>query len=404
MPWTLIVVLIILVPLAAVHFYVWRRLYLALCALTSWDRTILLRISAGVHIWASSLPVAYAISYLAFGREIIPAFAGDSPIIDWIFSYPFWVALVIVLQLFLLFVCMDLLNFVVLRLFPAARIWFNGNKPRIYTVLAVVVIPVSIAVIVIDTGTVRVVERDVALPADFRALSGLRIAQISDVQGDGRTTANDLRKYVERVNALRPDIVFFAGDLVTSGLSYIDSTARVLGGLHSRLGTYAAIGDHDMFSSKAMVLAALEQNGIKVIEDSTISLVINHSSDSVKVGLTAVTYTYMQRPGKEKMSKIAEGTRGAYKVFLVHQPAEDMVQFARDHKYNLLLAGHTHGGGVAIGIPGLFLLAPANIETRYLSGFYELGDLTVSVTNGIGLTLAPIRFNAPAEITIINLR
>jgi hypothetical protein len=70
---------------------------------------------------------------------------------------------------------------------------------------------------------------------------------------------------------------------------------------------------------------------------------------------------------------------------------------------NLFVAGHTHGGGIAFGIPGLFLVAPARFESRYMSGVYEEGGLLVSVTNGLGFTLAPIRFHAPAEITVLRL-
>jgi len=77
---------------------------------------------------------------------------------------------------------------------------------------------------------------------------------------------------------------------------------------------------------------------------------------------------------------------------------------ARNEGYNLLVAGHTHGGGVAFGIPGLFLWAPASFESSFVSGLFHLGSLDLIVTNGLGLTLAPVRFHAPAEIVLITLR
>ena len=80
------------------------------------------------------------------------------------------------------------------------------------------------------------------------------------------------------------------------------------------------------------------------------------------------------------------------------------VEFAAARPRQLLLAGHTHGGAIAFGIPGLFLLAPSNFETRYVSGAYQVGHMTVSVTNGLGFTLAPIRYHAPAEIVVVTLR
>lgn len=400
MPWTLAFALVVFLPFAAINYYVWRKLFKALCELTTWDRKRLRSASVGLHLWVSLLPVVYVVSYLIVGRRAIPAFAGDSLPIDLLFSYPFWIALVIFVQLFLLFALLDILESAVFSGLPAAKEWSRRHKSRIHATLAVIITFYSVVTIVHDTWTVRVVEHDIVLPPQFRSLHGFRIAQVSDVQGDGRTTAEDLRKYVAKVNSLHPDIVLFAGDLVTSGVHYIDSSAEIMGGLRSRFGTIAAIGDHDMFSDKNMVVDALGRSGIKVIEDSTIVLQV----DSTPVAISVVTYTYLQRPTKEKLTRLLVGIDDTYKILLVHQPAGEIVQFARQNGYSLFLAGHTHGGGLAFGIPGLFLFAPATLETSYVSGLFRADQMFLSVTNGLGMTLAPIRFNAPAEITVLNFQ
>ena len=400
MPWTLVFALVVFLPIAAMNYYVWRKAFKSLCELTTWDRKWLRIVSVGFHVWVTILPVVYAISYLIVGRRAIPAFAGESPAIDLIFSYPFWIAMVVVVQLCMVFALLDIFEFAALRFLPAAKGWFRRHSSRIYVFLMVIITPYSVVTIVRDTWTVRVVEHNVVLPPELRSLHGFRIAQISDVQEDGRTTANELREYVAMVNALHPDLVLFAGDLVTSGTRYIDSAAEIMGGLQSRFGTFAAVGDHEIFSNKAMVMGALERRGIKTIEDSTIVLNV----DSTRVTITVVTYTYLQKPTKAKLHNIMIGMDETYKIFLVHQPGEELVQFARQNGYNLFLAGHTHGGGLAFGIPGMFLLAPATLESNYVSGLFQVGQMTVSVTNGLGLTLAPVRVNAPAEISIINLQ
>jgi hypothetical protein len=90
------------------------------------------------------------------------------------------------------------------------------------------------------------------------------------------------------------------------------------------------------------------------------------------------------------------------RILLSHQPAEHVVEQAASHGYDLILAGHTHGGQIVLhplGIP----FTPSMRETKFYSGVYRLGESTVVVTNGVGLTLAPIRYHAPAEITSIVL-
>ncbi|MBF8294566.1 MAG: Metallophos protein [Bacteroidetes bacterium] len=400
MPWTLVVVLTILLPLAAINFYVGRKILRALSALTSWNRKRLRLIVIGVHVYLNLLPLAYLLAYLAAGRAAVPAFSGDNYLIDFFLSYPFWIALVVVIQLSLLFAIFDILNLAIIRFIAPLKQWWKGHSALVVVLSACLVTIYSVAVMILDTWTVRIVEREIALPEGFSCLSGFRIAEISDLQGDGRTTEEALRRYVAKINSLNPDLVLFAGDLITAGTRYIDSTANILGQLRSRFGTIAAVGDHDIFTNKPMVLKALGRVGIRVIEDSTIFLLV----DTCRIALSVVTYTYPQRPTQDQLEKISAEGQGDYRILLVHQPAESIVEFARDKGYQLLLAGHTHGGGVAFGLPGVFLMAPASLETRFVSGLYHVGQLNLSVTNGLGLTLAPVRFHAPAEIVLIILK
>jgi predicted MPP superfamily phosphohydrolase len=227
----------------------------------------------------------------------------------------------------------------------------------------------------------------------------MRLVHISDVQGDGRTTPERLKNYARLVNEQRPDVIFFAGDLITSGERYIEATGEVMGLMEARLAKIAAVGDHDLFSNREMAVNALKRNGFEIADDTTVVV----QTETGKISVTLLTHTYRQRPDSADLEKAIVGADGGLKVLLVHQPAESLVAFAHQRGYDLFLAGHTHGGGVAFGIPGLFLISPAAFESRYVSGFFEVGEMIVSVTNGIGMTLAPIRFHAPAQITVIRL-
>jgi uncharacterized protein len=400
MPWTLVAVLIISLPLAAINYYVGRTIFRALGRVTRWNRAKLKWWMIGIHSCLNLLPVAFLLAFLIVGRNAVPAFAGDSIVIDLLLSYPFWISLIVMIQLLALFALLDIIGLPIVRFVRPTPEWWHRWKSRAIIGMTVFVTLYTLIVIVRDTWTVRIVRHEIGLPKGLECLSGFRIAEISDVQGDGRTTSETLRRYVSRVNSLEPDIVLFGGDLVTSGTRYIDSTAHIMGGLKSRFGTIAAIGDHDIFTNKTMVLRALAREGIRVVEDSTVTFDV----DSCRVSVSVVTYTYLEKPSKDQFGKFTESREGEFRVLLVHQPAEELVRFARDQAYPLMLTGHTHGGGIAFGIPGLFLWAPANLESPYVSGIYRLGDLQLSVTNGLGMTLAPVRFHAPAEVVLITLK
>ncbi|MCX6135740.1 MAG: metallophosphoesterase [Ignavibacteriales bacterium] len=400
MPWTLVAVLVISLPLAAINYFVGKGIFGALVQLTTWNRGHLKRAIVGIHVFLNALPAAFFVAFLVMGRRSVPAFSGDSIFLDILLSYPFWIGLVVMFQLMILFALLAIIGSSLVRLVPSLANWWIRRKPVAVIGMTALVSVYSLVVIVRDTWTVRIVHQEIALPAALKNLTGFRIAAISDVQGDGRTTKNDLQRYVGRVNSLNPDLVLFGGDLVTSGTRYIESTARIMAGLKSRFGTFAAVGDHDLFSDKSMVVEALTRAGVNVIEDSTVTI----DSDSCRIALSVFTYTYLKKPERKRLEGNSSEKRGEYRIMLAHQPAEELVDLATRNGFNLMVAGHTHGGGIAFGVPGLFLLAPAQLESRFVSGLFLLGSMNLIVTNGLGLTLAPIRFHALAEIVLITLR
>ena len=71
--------------------------------------------------------------------------------------------------------------------------------------------------------------------------------------------------------------------------------------------------------------------------------------------------------------------------------------------YDLMVAGHTHGGQIVVRWFG-WTFTPVRSETRLFTGFYQLDRMLLSVNNGLGLTLAPFRYGAAAEVTLIELK
>jgi predicted MPP superfamily phosphohydrolase len=155
-----------------------------------------------------------------------------------------------------------------------------------------------------------------------------------------------------------------------------------------------------MFAGRSRIISELREAGFVVLEDSTIKTRIN----GTPVIITILTHTYRQRTSPEALEVATNHAHEAFRIMLVHQPAESLVHLARDRGYHLFAAGHTHGGAITLGIPGLYFWAPSRVESRYFRGFYKVGSLLVAVTNGLGHTLTPIRYQAPVEITLVTLR
>ena len=397
MPWIIATTLTVFVPLILVYYYISKRIIASVVTMTNWDRKRVRRVVLGILLYINLYPLLFLAAFLIGGRTRIPAFSGESFVLDLLFAYPFWFGLVIAVQLLLVFLVMDGIR-VTARVVSRKNLntWERLHSQGVMLAVAFLTV-YSVVTIVRDTWTVRVSERTVHLREKAEALAGIKIVIVADVQGDGRTDESALADFVERINQQDADLVLFAGDLVTSGEGYIESTAQLLGEVKARFGKYAAVGDHDMFSNKDYVIREMRQAGFVIADDTTVVAMEG------LLGITLVTRTYLQSPKDERLQEITDDSSSVYRILLVHQPAENLVEFASRQGYDLLAAGHTHGGGVAFGIPGVYTFAPANLESKYVSGFYEFGGMLIVVTNGIGMTLAPIRFHAPSEITVLHL-
>jgi hypothetical protein len=72
-------------------------------------------------------------------------------------------------------------------------------------------------------------------------------------------------------------------------------------------------------------------------------------------------------------------------------------------RFDLVLAGHLHGGQICVPYPGGKILL-AHPSAPYTSGIYRTGAMTMHVSPGLGTTFVPFRFAAPPEATELVLR
>jgi hypothetical protein len=268
------------------------------------------------------------------------------------------------------------------------------------SLFAIVAVYVTVR-IVHDTYSVRLTATEAPIPGLPAELEGFRIVHLSDLQADAYTDEKKMQKYIDLANAQKPDLILFGGDLVTRGTDYIAPGAKMMGRLQARLGVYSCLGDHDYWANAESIARHLNNSGVTTLEDSVLTL----SASASKLSLTIVTNVYSRRPSPETLAMLRRQRpdKATVHILLSHQPSPQLIEFAQANGYHLFLSGHTHGGQIVFkpfGIP----LSVSHYETPFYSGFYRRGKLLLSVTNGLGLTIAPVRYQAPAEVTLLTLR
>jgi predicted MPP superfamily phosphohydrolase len=398
MPWPISLHVILTIPYLLLYWYVGTKLTNAFVHGVQYQRRKIKKIFIILAVWPVGVPLILFIGHYIDRSWALGITLGEIRILDYLLLYPFWVGLVCVAQLGLIFFLSEIVRLIFFRSYRRAKErWLRIQGKILLALTALVVCYVAIT-IHSDTSTVRISEREYCNPHLPKSLDGFRIVHVSDIQIDDRTNGKIFDNVIRDIRLLNPDLTIFTGDLVTGGTRYIEQGARIIGDMDAKYGTYACIGNHEIWVERGRVEKDLRQNGVKVLVDTASIIHIGTS----KIELREIDNFFGYRVKSIVFPKC--GTDSAdLRIMFTHSVARWLVDSASAHHYDIFLGGHSHGGQVAPGIPWWTLIM-SRVQTPYVSGFYTAGSMLVSVTNGIGLTVAPFRFQAPAEISVIVVR
>jgi predicted MPP superfamily phosphohydrolase len=255
------------------------------------------------------------------------------------------------------------------------------------------------------TGGQASVERThvrVALPNLPDDLRGLRILQLSDLHIGNGLEGPRLERVVERANALGPDLIALTGDLFDFDPRHVEDGARRLGALRARLGVYAVLGNHDGYTGLELVAEALGRlaPGIRLLRTDLVRAPTDGPLYLAGVDDpgTRINARNLELPELEELAARWPGDGPA--ILLVHRP-EAFPQAAR-LGFPLVLAGHTHGGQLALPTRGgRYNLA--GLVTRYHRGLFAENGSLLYVNRGLGVAGPAIRINCRREMATIEL-
>lgn len=354
-----------------------------------------------LNIYPVFLFSAWSLAGITNSPVLIP----ENVFFDYLVIYPFWLMILISVQCGLFFLILDVFNLFTLPFKKIRQKAYAAESKIIFIIILVFIIYVPFRVIY-DYNAVQVRTVNFVKSGLPEKLNGLRIVFISDIHADRYTDETRLQKFINDVNAAKPDLVLAGGDMISSTPEYIDIAAEYMGKIKSRYGVFSCVGDHDNWAyrrnydkSLRKIEKALNDYNVKMINDS--SIVLNIKNSPVKI--TFITDTYVERiPGRLLDSLTADTSGYGLKILLIHQPGHSVVARAADTRYDLFLAGHTHGGQITFLFP-FKNLTPTLLETKYVRGNFRISKMLMIVTRGLGMSLVPVRYNSTPEVTVINI-
>ncbi len=306
-----------------------------------------------------------------------------------------------------------------INLFPVNED-FDLSRSRFMSQLSLLV--GAVPFISLSYGVIRnqyryqVRRRAVALKNLPTAFEGLRIIQISDIHSGSFTFKEPIKNGIKMINDLKPDLVFFTGDIVNTVADEMDPYIEIFSQIKSKYGIFSVLGNHDYGDYKAWnssdekeanfnkLLGVHRQLGWELLRNENRVLEIDNERLAV-IGVENISaLTRFHSYGN--LSEAYLGTEDVgLRMLLSHDPTHweaEVVQ--KFHDIDLTFSGHTHGFQFGIEIPGWIKWSPSKYVYKHWAGLYTMNNQYLYVNRGFGTLGYPGRVGILPEITCLELK
>ncbi|MEO8291172.1 MAG: metallophosphoesterase [Gaiellaceae bacterium] len=242
-------------------------------------------------------------------------------------------------------------------------------------------------------------EVDVPIRSLPEELEGFRILHLSDFHlGTLSLNGRALDRAIRWAQEDELDLVALTGDLLSRQRGE-PALRRAIAALAPRYGVFAVLGNHDVDVtrdpfSQPTDAGGVEAEGAVLLEDE--SVVIEVGAAKVQVVGGDPRRGWKRRPPGRLADPAA-----AFRILLFHFP--DVTRFLPPGAFDLILAGHLHGGQICLPTPrGKIRLE--HLRAPHWEGLRETPAGMLHVSRGLGTSFVPFRFLARPEATRLVLR
>jgi len=280
---------------------------------------------------------------------------------------------------------------------------------------------------VLEPWSMRIREFTVPIKDLPPSLDGLVLSVIADLHYGPRVPASHVQSAIASAMSINADVDLFLGDYIHNGPTFMPRVLQLMQPLIARGRSIGIMGNHESyfggFETNASLLAdagilMLENQAVVIrrpntgdprIAPSITRLDVNNANyANGGLVIAGVADLWTQSPDVE--NALARVENDVPRVILSHHP--DVAECAAlksgeagrpPVRADLMLSGHTHGGQVTLPLIGAPIV-PSNFGQRYRSGLCRGPACPVIVSNGIGVSLLPVRINVPPEVLKITLQ
>ncbi len=288
-------------------------------------------------------------------------------------------ALFILLYLFITFLVLDIARLV--HLVPKA--WLYGNG---ITSVALLILMVG----VFTYGYLHYLHKErqpLELTTQKKIGKEQKIVMMSDLHLGYHNRKQELRRWVDMVNAEHADLILIAGDIIDMSMRPLEEAnmAEELRQLNAPV--YACLGNHEYFSGEPNARRFYNESNIKLLRDSVVTF-----GDLCIVGRDDRT-----NRNRKTLSQLMKGVdHDKYIILLDHQPYN--LEQAEQANVDFQLSGHTHHGQVW----PISWITEAIYECA--AGEWQRGNTRYYVSSGLGIWGGKFRIGTRSEYVVAHIK
>lgn len=238
------------------------------------------------------------------------------------------------------------------------------------------------------------------LPTSF---NNFKIAHVSDIHCD-KIGFSDFY-FINQLKNFEPDIIVITGDMLDSYKNDMDIVYNILSQMSAISRCYFVSGNHELRLHD-------EYNKLKTMLDKLGIVNLNNKNEFIvrgndKINICGVEdYNFFKKDKvnhKENFQKLLTDLykNNFFNILLAHRPEK----FEHYYKanFNLTFSGHAHGGQWRLPFVGGIFSPSQGFFPKYSHGVYKEKKSTLVVSQGLGNSSFPIRFNNRIELVLVTL-
>ncbi|MCX6158094.1 MAG: metallophosphoesterase [Ignavibacteriae bacterium] len=335
----------------------------------------------------------FSISYIA--ARVLQSYQHNGISDFFLLTGSFWLAAL--LYFFLICIGLDILRGIhhFVNIYPS-YITFNYEKSKMVFFFASIVLVSSLLIYGYINAKNPVLNKiDLTFNKENSKSTTINAVVVSDIHLGPLSCGKWFDEVVERINALNPDVILLAGDVIDEDIKPV--IERNLGehllNLKAKYGVFAITGNHEFIGGVGPAVKYLQEHNITVLRDT--SVLVNNQF--YLIGRDDREIDRFSGKQRKPLDELMKEVDNKYPVIVLnHQPTklDELVGKGID----LSISGHTHHGQ----------FFPNNLITKMIyevsRGLINKSGTWVFVSTGLGTWGPPIRIGNHPEIVnlIIN--